>query len=158
MIIPAITVKEEIEKLFTKKYYSDDMFYYVGGLDNFPLNISNSTECGKYEWAIMDEDKVIGFIGYSVDPYSQGVYNFGLMSFDDKNPKIGIGIKEVIQEILDSNVHRIEWKMIAGNPVERHYDFWCKRYNGTKIKLRDVTKDKHGEFHDSYIYEIILED
>lgn len=156
MIVPAITVKEEIEKLFSQQFYSKDMFYYVGGVDSFPLEISSSTDNGRYEWAIMDGDKIIGYISYTIDWYSQGVYNFGLISFDKGNPKVGIGIKEIINLLTSYDIHRIEWKMICGNPVERHYDFWCKHFNGRKIELRDVTKDQYGRFRNSVIYEVIL--
>lgn len=156
MIIPAITVKEELEKLFTKQYYSEDMFYYVGGVDSFPLQVADSTENGRYEWAIIDKDKVIGYVAYHIDWYSQGAYNFSLISFDKNNPKVGIGLKEVIKKLIGYNLHRVEWKMICGNPVERHYDFWCRQFNGNKIHLRDVTKDPQGNYRDSIIYEIIL--
>lgn len=156
MIVPAITVKDEVEKLFKQQFYTEDMFYYVGGVDSFPLEISQSTDNGRYEWAIMDGDKVVGFIAYVIDWYSQGVYNFGLISFDKGNPKVGIGIKDVIKLLLFYHIHRIEWKMICGNPVERHYDFWCKKFGGKKIELRDVTKDYQGNFRNSVIYEVIL--
>ena len=156
MIVPAITKKDEIQKLFAQQYYSEDMFYYVGGVDSFPLEISSSTDNGRYEWAIMDGDRVIGYISYTIDWYSKGVYNFGLISFDKGNPKVGVGIKEIIKLLHSYNIHRVEWKMICGNPVEKHYDFWCKRFNGRKIRLRDVTKDQYGEFRDSVIYEVLL--
>ena len=48
--------------------------------------------------------------------------------------------------------------MIGGNPVERRYDRFCEMYNGTKHVLKDVIKDKFGEYHDDIIYEIINDD
>ena len=30
-----------------------------------------------------------------------------------------------------------------------------QKYNGNIIKLTDVFKDRRGEYHDSYIYEIL---
>lgn len=52
-------------------------------------------------------------------------------------------------------LHRIEWYMVSGNPVERHYDKFCEKYNGGKIVLRDTFKDRLGKYHDSITYEII---
>ena len=53
------------------------------------------------------------------------------------------------------NLHRIEWRMIGGNPIEKHYDKFCKKYNGKKHVLTDVFKDRYGNYHDDIIYEII---
>ena len=59
--------------------------------------------------------------------------------------------------ICGSNQHRMEYRMIGGNPVERHYDNFCRRYNGKKIMLTDVFKDRYGKYHDMAIYEIIFD-
>ena len=45
--------------------------------------------------------------------------------------------------------------MIGGNPVEKHYDKFCEKYNGTKHVLKDAIKDKFGKYHNDVIYEII---
>lgn len=55
----------------------------------------------------------------------------------------------------DYKLHRIEWRMIGGNPVERSYDKFCNKFGGTKHVLRDAIKDKYGKYHDDIIYEII---
>ena len=45
--------------------------------------------------------------------------------------------------------------MIGGNPVERSYDKFCERHNGTKHVLKDALKDAEGNYRDSIIYEIV---
>jgi hypothetical protein len=45
--------------------------------------------------------------------------------------------------------------MIGGNSVKKHYDKFCKKYKGKIVRLRDITKDDSGNYHDEYIYEII---
>lgn len=57
--------------------------------------------------------------------------------------------------IHEYKLHRIEWRVVSGNPVKKHYDKFCKKYNGNIIKLTDVFKDKYGNYRDSYIYEIL---
>ena len=47
--------------------------------------------------------------------------------------------------------------MVSGNPVEKHYDRFCKRYNGRKFVLTDVFKDRYGNYHNDVIYEIIFD-
>ena len=45
--------------------------------------------------------------------------------------------------------------MVGGNPIKKHYDKFCKKYDGNILKLKDVFKDRNGKYHDDYIYEII---
>ena len=47
--------------------------------------------------------------------------------------------------------------MVGGNPVEKHYDKFCKKYNGKKFILTDAVKDKYGKYHNDVIYEIIFD-
>lgn len=47
------------------------------------------------------------------------------------------------------------WHMISGNPVEKHYDKFCEKYNGHKHILKDAIRDRQGYYHDDVIYEII---
>lgn len=54
-------------------------------------------------------------------------------------------------------LHRIEWRMVGGNPVERSYYRFCKKFNGSKHILKDAVKDRYGNYHDDIIYEIILD-
>jgi hypothetical protein len=54
------------------------------------------------------------------------------------------------------NKHRrIEWRMIGGNPVQRHYDHFIKHFHGSRVVLHDVCKDGEGKYRDEYIYEIL---
>lgn len=80
-----------------------------------------------YQYAIVDKEKVIGFLTYRIDIYSNNVYNFGLYSFDKGNYIIGKDLFTKMEELV-KKYHRLEWKMIAGNPVKKHYDKFCKKY------------------------------
>lgn len=156
MLIPAIIKKTEIEEGFKRLYYTDEMFYYMGCMYSGPTNISDTSDGNLFEWAIVDEnEKVIGYIGYSIDWYSSNASSFGLISFDKNNPLVGIELRNVFNKLINEyKMRRIEWRMVGGNPVERHYDRFCKKYNGNKVVLHNVIKDKKGNFHDDVIYEI----
>ena len=67
----------------------------------------------------------------------------------------GRSLPEKRKLISQYHLHRVEWRMIGGNPAERAYDRFCKKYNGTKHILKDVMKDREGNYHDDIIYEII---
>lgn len=159
MLIPAILKKNDILESFKRYYYSDDMMYETGCLGNWIPNIQEETESGRFQYAIVDtNDKLIGYLDYSIDWYSSCAHRFGLFSFDRGNPIIGKDLFEEMDKLINQyKLHRIEWRMIGGNPVERGYDRFCKRFNGTKHILKDVVKDRHGNYHDDIIYEIINE-
>ena len=89
------------------------------------------------------------------------VYHFKdeyiLISFDKGNINIGLAINEVLNKVIkEFKVHRIEYRMIGNNPVKKHYDKFCKKYNGRIIELRDCFKDRQGNYRNEYIYEILL--
>lgn len=62
---------------------------------------------------------------------------------------------ELKKLIYEYKLHRIKWRMIGGNPVEKNYDKFCDKFGGTKHVLREVIKDKYGNHHDDIIYEIV---
>lgn len=157
MLIPAILKKTEILHEFQKLQYTDELMYEVGCCDNYMPNIAEEPDKETYQFAIVNsDDKLVGYIDYSIDWYSSQAHRFGLMSFDRGNPLIGRALFEIMDKLINGlKLHRISWYMVGGNPVEKHYDKFCKKYKGRKIVLRDVFKDRNGRYHDSVIYEII---
>lgn len=160
MLIPAILRKEDILHEFQKLQYTADLMYEVGSCDNYMPDIEDEPNKETYQYAIVDSNnKLVGYIEYQIDCYSSQAHRFGLMSFDRGNPLIGQALFEVMEKLInDLKLHRIEWYMVSGNRVERSYDKYCKKYNGRKIVLRDVFKDRLGKYHDSITYEIINRD
>ncbi len=160
MLKPAILYKEQIIKKFQERFYTDDMMYETGCNENWSPNIADCPDEFTFQFAIVDKaDNCIGFIGFKVDWYSSCAYNFGIMSFDKGNVVVGMALKEVMDKIInDFKVHRIEWRMVGGNPVEKHYDKFCKEHNGNKYVLHDAIKDRYGVYRDNIIYEIVFKE
>lgn len=157
MLVPAILYKEEILEEFGKRFYSDDMVYYNGYLGSSPPTIGDDNDGNHYQYAIVDNGKLVGYFTYMIDWYSSCAHCFGLFSFDRSNRTIGLDVFRELKRIInDYKLHRMEWRMVGGNPVERHYDKFCKRYHGRKLLLHDVLKDRRGKYHDDVIYEIIF--
>lgn len=156
MLVPAIARKAELEQLFAEHIYDDDMFLYNG----YPHCNSIPDLTPKeniYRWAIVDSNKVIGYFTYYIETNSDNVCSFGLYSFDKGNPLIGIDVYRQMKALVKTH-RRIEWRMIGGNPVKKHYDRFLKRMNGRKVMLKKVVKDMHGRYHNEYIYEIVRGD
>lgn len=159
MLVPAILYKDEIQTLYSAYYYSDDMAYYSGWSGTYPINIPDDVDNNSFHYAIIDENKeLIGYFSYRIDWYSSQAYSFGLFTFKRNNQIVGLDVHRELKKIINQyHIHRIEWNMVGGNPVEKHYDNFCKRYNGKKIVHTDTFKDKYGEYHDSIMYEIIFD-
>ena len=152
MLVPAIYHKEKLEKLFAMHMYDDDMFLYNGFAHCNELP-NLKPERGRYSWAIVDGEKVVGYFSYFIDAESDNVWSFGLYSFE-KNKIIGLDVYRKMVELVSKH-HRIEWRMIGGNPVQRHYDHFLKHFHGSRVILHDVSKDGEGKYRDEYIYEIL---
>ena len=133
------------------------MMYEVGDLDNCVPNIADEPDRYIFQYAIVDKDKkLIGYMSYTVDWYASCVYNFGLFSFDRRNILIGRDLFDKMEELVH-RFHRVEWRMVGGNPVKNSYDNFCNKYNGSKHVMRDVFRDRNGKYRDYITYEIITD-
>ena len=158
MLVPAILYKEQIKKEFQKYYYTTDMVYETGCMCNWSPEIAECPNESQFQYAIVDKnEKLIGYLGYSVDWYASKAYNFGLFSFDRGNPLVGRDVFDKLEELIKT-LHRVEWRAVGGNPACRGYDSFIERHNGTKHILKDSIKDKNGEYHDDIIYESVSEE
>ena len=155
MLKPAILYKVEIEKLFAEKLYTEDFFYYVGYPQWFRLPEIKDGE-NLYQWAILDGEKVIGYLGYRIDMYTDNVYSFGLFSFDKGNIKLARDVYNKLTELINKH-HRVEWRAIQGNPAIRGYTRFCKKYNGCILTYRDSVKDIDGNYRNEYVFEVVKE-
>ena len=158
MLRPAILYKDEIERKFNEQLYTQDFFYYTG-YDGSTYIPEIKREDFLFQYAIIDSSKpagkqLIGYFSYGLNTLSDTINNFGLYSFDRGNYIIGRDIVKKMIELVRSH-HRVEWRMIGGNPVKRHYDRFCRRYGGNVVKLHEAVKTPSGEYADEYIYEII---
>ena len=157
MLVPAILYKDEIHKNLLKYSYTEDMTLYSGWLGNSIPNMQEDEDCSCIRYAIVDDNKLIGYFTYQVDWYASCARCFGLFAFDRNNKIIGIDVYRELKKIInDYHIHRMEWGMVSGNPVEKHYDRFCNKYHGKKFVLTDTFKDRHGNYRDNVIYEIIF--
>ena len=153
MLKPAILFKDELERKFEEQIYTQDFFYYAGynGSTYIP---EIKREDFMFQYAIVDNDNLIGYFSYRLDTTSDTICSFGLYSFDRGNVTIGKDIMRKMKELIKSH-HRVEWRMIGGNPVKRHYDRFCNRFGGNIVKLHESARTPSGEYVDEYIYEIV---
>lgn len=159
MLVPAIIYKNEIEQKSKELCYTDEAFYYGDGLGQNYIHVEEEDMYGElFQYAILNSQKeLIGFLRYRIHWYNSCAHCFGLISFSNKpNGIIGIDLRNEFKKIMNQyKVHRIEFRMIKGNPVEKHYQKFVEKYNGRILVLKDAIKDKYGQYHDDVTYEII---
>ena len=105
MLVPAILYKEQISKEFQRKFYTEDMFLETGSLYQWSPEILDNPADGQFDYAIIHNNKLIGYLSYRVDYYCSKVYNFGLMS----------SIKEIL---LLARTCLIKWKNLSSCTTE----------------------------------------
>lgn len=157
MLEPALLHKEELLKKFAKVMYTHEYFLYSGWPNDYRMpNISDEGECRRY--AVINKDgEVTGYIAYTIDPSLLSVSSFGLYSFTDGlNMTLAKDLSELMESLIKT-YHRIEYQMVGGNPVEKSYDRFIKKYGGEKHVLHDYLRDNYGKVHDRVIYEIITD-
>lgn len=154
MLKPAVLYRDQIVKGMQEYFYTDDMMYETGTLENWTPEIPDCPSEGHIQYAIISNDKLIGYLAYRIDYYSSRVYNFGLFSFDRGNPALGKDVNDELVRLINT-YHRVEWRAVGGNPACRGYDNFIKRHNGNKHILREAIKDRAGNYHDDIIYEVI---
>lgn len=155
MLVPAVLYKSQIEEQFAQRLYSNNMGLFTG--DYYTNTVPHiATECdrGNFQFAVVDNGRLLGYFCYCVDLYADCVYAFGMYSFCKGNYILGRDVYNEVCKLL-RRYHRIEWHMIGGNPAERYYDRFCKKYGGQKCVQHDVIKDADGNYHDDIIYEIV---
>ena len=158
MLIPAIVKKDEIKEKIASLYYTEDMTYLAGYRCNWMPNIQDCPDESTFQFAIVNDNlELLGYLGYTIDWYSLSAFGFVIISFDKGNILVGEALFTELEKIIkEYKIHRIEWRMISGNPAERAYDKFLEKYHGTKHILKDVFKDQRGNYHDDIIYEIII--
>ena len=91
-----------------------------------------------FNYVVVDNEEsgnLLGYFSYSINWRTRALYDFDLYSFSKNNSIIGIDIFRHLKQVIKTNkIHRIEYNMIEGNPVEKHYDKFAKHYGG-KIRL-----------------------
>lgn len=159
MLIPAVMYKEQIERYSDELRYTERMMFYNGCTETGRIQIATEPTEGRYQWAIVDEDRnLIGYIAYMVDYYSSNAYGFGLISFADNKRVMAGGILQAMDHIKKMNIHRIEWRCVADNNAYYGYEKIIRRlkgYNDRRFCLQDIFKDAYGNYHDCWIFELI---
>ena len=70
MLKPAILYKNKILTKIQEYNYTEDMMYYSGYLGNAIPSIEKDTNGKLYQYAIVDDGKLIGYFTYQIVQFS----------------------------------------------------------------------------------------
>ena len=160
MIKPALLYKDRLEKKFAEFLYTKEYYFYNGyEVGSMLPNIRQ--EENLYQYAIVDnDDNLLGYFSYKVDPLTRSAYGIGAFSFVKGSYIVGRDYQKLIKNLVKT-YHRVTWTVIEGNPAFRSYNRLLNFYRQIPyIKthltvLHDTTVDKYGDYYDEIIYEII---
>lgn len=157
MLAPAMLYQDEIYKGFARYIYDDEITYY-SGWNGFTIpEISEEFDGMTYRYAILDNERVIGYFCYTYDIHSKCLRNLGLYSFDKGNFIIGKDVLYKKNKLL-KNINHIEWSGVWSVVIlsKNIMITFVKDIMGKKIVLTDAICDKAGVYHNDLIYEIIF--
>lgn len=160
MLVPAILYKDEIEERMQMRYYTDDMFYYLGRPGAAIPNIVEVDPTGtEYQYACVVNDKLEGFFSFSYDRDTRCIHAISAYRFGKSKYTFALDVGSMIMKVAyEWDVHKVEWCCIDGNKAKPMYDRFIKKLGGSPriIYHRDVVKDNYGEYHGCYYYEVIF--
>jgi hypothetical protein len=153
-------IQEEYKKIIYDekyKYYFCQCFWNY----EFPLSTGDSDWYGIEYVSVDRNNNIIGYLGANIDRESNKVSSLRILNFKDKgNITFSRDLRNFIIELFERyKVNKIEFSVVGGNPIEKMYDKYIKKYNGRIVgHFKDYVKLTDGEYHDYKMYEIFKKD
>lgn len=161
MLAPAICYKQELIEKYNKTWFNPKYFYFHYGYGS-GLNISKNN-CWSHQFVSLSNitNEVIGYIFYDISPNSHKAYNLAIVSFNDiPNFEFGKDVKQAVEDIfLKYNFNKLTFSVIQGNPAEKSYDNFIKKYNGKIVRiLKYEIELQDNKLYNEKLYEIFKND
>jgi Tfp pilus tip-associated adhesin PilY1 len=164
MLKPAILYKDEIEQKIQEQFYTEELFYFNGSRSQYAPDISdfqNGDET-KYQFAILKSSgEVVGYLSYTIRRFDSQLYDVAAYDFEhttDSKYAMTTALMYMAKQAEQEKIHRIELYCIDGNPAKIKYDLLMSHFDNYKLSihdLQDVIKDRYGNFHNEYLYQLV---
>lgn len=155
MIEPAIKYKNELSQAFAETYGQEKYKYYYNSY--FEEETISTDDWQRRQFAVTYNNKVIGYIAYSIEREARIAHHFKAINFTDNILVFAKAMKEVIHDIFTKyRFIKLNWAVTCGNPAEKGYDRLCKKYGGRIVgTYRFDTMGWDGVIRDTKIYELM---
>lgn len=158
---PALLYKEKLNKTYGEIIFKDKYKYYnYDSYWNYTLQLSENS-WNEIEMVSIDRnDNVIGFLRAGILRDSNKISSLGIVNFYNKNVIFAKDLYQFLNDLLVKfNFRKIEFLVVIGNPAEKMYDKYIKKYNGNIVGIKkESAKLQDGKYYDVKLYEIFRED
>lgn len=160
MLKPAILYKEEIEKIYRHLWFDDYYKYYNYNTVWGDINIQDKTNDWHEFVSINKDGKILGLITYYVVRSIPKAQSLGILSFLPGTSEFGRDVLHAVDDMFTKfNLHKLDFGVVIGNPVEKTYDNLCRRYGGRILCIeKEETRLQDNKLYDVKRYEIMRED
>ena len=157
MLRPAQLYESELQRKNTEAWYKPENIFWNGGSGDSNINLPDNNYNSHCFVSVDKNNRVIGYITYSVDWSAMSADRFGIISYDKGNLEF---VKDLYQAICDLfevfHMNRISWWCFVDNPAIRGYRNFVKKHNGRECAYhRQVARLQDGKLHDSVQFEIM---
>lgn len=156
MLKPAQLYKEEIKTKLIEHWYDPRCQHYFAG--NYrEWQIPDNCDWRREFACVSSSGEVIGYFSYSYDEISRSMANFGLISFVE-SPIVLLDAVRHTKLMLESGMaQRVEIWAFADNPANEIYEHFMQKFGGWCCGKLDRTCFYNGKFHDSKVYQLLVE-
>lgn len=159
MLRTAQNYEEQLRILYRETWYDEKYKYYYASPSTRDFSLPDNNYTSHCYVSVDKDNNVLGYIGYSVDRDSLAVHSFGILSFG-----FSLTFARDLQQAIDDifykfNFNKIEFNVIHGNPAERAYRSFIKKYGGSEVgTYHKCVKLIDGLLYDSVMFELFRED
>lgn len=153
----AIDHEYNLAELYRTTWLNDKYKFFNSNSAAYKLEIADSTYYQHQFVSFENQTKdIIGLIGYYIDREINAVSGIYVMNFGGNDFLFAKDLNTALKDIFEKyNFNKINFTVIIGNPVEKHYDRFIKKYGGRIIGIRkDDVKLYDGQYYDRKVYEI----
>lgn len=156
MLELAYANQEELQKKFLSIAFVDKYKYY-----NNSTYIGYKSDLSEDSWAELQfvskkDGVVIGFLGASIDRTVGYVMALQAVNFCDKSIAFSRDFHKFLTDLfIKYNFRKVNFSVVIGNPIERMYDRFIKKYGGRIVgTFEGETMLWDREYYDVKYYEI----
>ena len=145
MLKPAIEYKNELMLIFDKIIDTPE-YCNFNGTD--PVKIPSDSDC-EYQFAIIEQDQVVGFMSYRISTTWNEVINIRVIAFQKNNLTFVFDVFHEFKRLVKSHVS-VSWICGGNSRLVNFYDNLCSRYNGNRLQIIYVS-DKSSDIGYCYV-------
>ena len=157
MLIPAISVEEDLRREFKVRSLSSELKWYQAGYEDLDLDFDVNS-WSRLQIASVHNDVILGYFRASIDRDGYTITGLCCLSFAD-GPKtkalFAADLRRFLKFLAERKFKKISWTVIVGNPAEASYDRIARKIGARIIGTARYDVFIQGQYYDRKMYEWI---